>query len=168
MKIYSIEINNLGCIGMMLGSAVPNGSLGVVVDDYKFEVYERLGCAIWSRCGEIVHIYQHAPGTKEGFGGSKIKLRIKEPSCMFPKIQAARVHTFKGDLWDGATANKIVADHLGTKLFNVGIKKLRDRNSCFWAGKVTEKFMETLSKAVILGQPEQGDFSEDLKEPSHE
>ncbi len=61
MKIYSIEINNLGCTGMMLGSAVPNGSLGVVVDDYKFEVYERLGCAIWSRCGEILHIYQHAP-----------------------------------------------------------------------------------------------------------
>ncbi len=106
-------------------------------------------------------------GTKEGFGGSKISLRIKEPSCMFPKIQAARVHTFKGDLWDGSTANKLVAEHLGTKLFNVGIKKLRDRNSCFWAGKVTEKFMETLSKAVILGQPVQGDFSEDLKEPSH-
>ena len=166
MRIYSIEINNLGCTGMMLGSALPKGSLGVVVDDYKFEVYERLGCAIWSSCGEIIHIYQHAPGTKEGFGGSKIKLRIKEPSCMFPKIQAARVYTFKGDLWDGETANKLVAEHLGIKLFNVGIKRLGDRGSCFRAKKVTEKFMETLSKAVILGQPVQGDFSEDLKEHS--
>ena len=167
MRIYSIEINNLGQTGMFIGSSIPHGTLGVTVDDHKFDLYERVGCAIFSRCGELVHVYQHAPGTKEGFGGSKIQLRIKEPSCIFPKVQAARLHTFKGDLWDGFKADQEVAKHLGTELHSIGIRTLRNRNSCYWSIKATSKFMETIAKAIVFGKPEQGDFSADLKEHSH-
>lgn len=166
MKIFSIEIVNLNCTGIMLGSVTPKGNIGVVVDDFSFSVYERTGCAIFSTCNGLVHVYQHAPGTKGGFGGSKIQLRIKEPSVMFPKIQATRLHTFHGDLWDGWEADKKVSEHLGTNLFNIGVKKLRDRNSCYRSVKATSKFMDVVGKAVVLGSPYQGDFSAELNEVS--
>lgn len=164
MKIFSIEILNLNSTGLMLGSVTPKGNIGVVLDDFSFDVYERIGCAIYSTCNGLVRIYQHAPGTKDGFGGSKIQLRIKEPSVIFPKIQATRLHTFCGDLWDGSGADKIVSEHLNTDLFGIAVKRVKDRNSCYMSVKATSKFMSTIGKAIVLGAPSQGDFSAELSE----
>ena len=166
MKIFSIEVFNLACNGLMLGSCTPKGSLGVTVDDYKFEVYERVGNAIFSRFGELIHVYGHAPGSKGGFADREIKLRIKEPSVMFPKIQATRLHKFKGDLWCSGEAERQVAKHLGTDLYDIGVKRIRDRNSCYLAIKATRQFMEVVSKVVIIGAPVQGDFNAELSEVS--
>nr|WP_218955866.1 hypothetical protein [Acinetobacter sp. YH12064] len=143
----------------MLGSCTPKGSLGVTVDDYKFEVYERVGNAIFSRFGELIHVYGHAPGSKGGFADREIKLRIKEPSVMFPKIQATRLHKFKGDLWCSGKAERQVAKHLGTDLYDIGVKRIGDRISCYSAIKATRQFMEVVSKVVIIGAPVQGDFN---------
>ena len=166
MKIFSIEVFNLACNGLMLGSCTPKGSLGVTVDDYKFEVYERVGNAIFSKFGELIHVYGHAPGSKGGFADSEIKLRIKEPSVMFPKVQATRLHKFKGDLWCSGEAERQVAKHLGTDLYDIGVKRIGDRNSCYSAIKATRQFMEVVSKAVIIGAPVQGDFNAELSEVS--
>lgn len=161
MKIISIEVQNLACYGQMIGSCVPKGNIGVVVDDYKFEVYERVGRAIFSTCNGLVHVYGHAPGTKDGLGGSTIKLRIKEPSVMFPKIQATRLYTFKGDLWDSYAADQEVAKHLGTQLYGIGIKRARDYSSrCYSSVKATAEFMSIISEVVVLGNPAQGDFND--------
>ena len=164
MKIFSIEVFNLACNGLMLGSCTPKGSLGVTVDDYKFEVYERLGCAIFSTSNGLVHVYGHAPGSKGGFADREIKLRIKEPSVMFPKVQATRLHKFKGDLWCSGEAEMQVAKHLGTDLYGIGVKRIGDRNSCYGSVKATAKFMDVVGKAVVLGSPYQGDFSAELNE----
>lgn len=167
MKIFSIEVFNLGSNGLMLGSCTPKGSLGVTVDHISFDVYERVGDAIFSKCGELIHVYGYAPGSKGGFADREIKLRIKEPSVMFPKIQATRLYTFKGDLWGSGEAERQVAKHLGTNLYNIGIKSIRDRNnSCYCSAIATQKFMDVLSKAVVFGAPIQGNFNAELSEVS--
>lgn len=164
MKIFSIEVFNLASNGLVLGSCVPKGSLGVTVDHISFDVYERVGDAIFSKCGELIHVYGYAPGSKGGFADREIKLRIKEPSVIFPKIQATRLHTFKGDLWCSGEAERQVAKHLGTNLYDIGVKKIGDRNSCYRSVKATSKFMDVVGKAVVLGSHYQGDFSAELNE----
>ena len=87
---------------------------------------------------------------------------------MFPKIQATRLQKFKGDLWCSDEAERQVAKHLGTDLYDIGVKKIGDRISCYSAIKATRQFMEVVSKAVIIGAPVQGDFNAELSEVINE
>lgn len=189
MKIYAITIQNLGSIGKMLGSCIPKGSLGITVDDYKFDTYKWIGAndidlnneifanvqkhdldrirrggfkALFAQDGELVHIFGYSEGSTDGFANREIKLRIEEPSVMFHNITAVRQYSFKGCLWDSYLADRMVAAYLDTRIYNIGVKRARDFGNTFTSMKVTEALMDRLSKAVVLGEPIQGDFNEGL------
>ncbi|MEG1707111.1 MAG: hypothetical protein RR285_00195 [Acinetobacter sp.] len=191
MRIIAIEIQNLAATGMMLGSVIPKGSLGITVDDYKFDVYKWVTAkdidfnsevfakmdefdlkilkssgqkALFAMAGnELLHVFGYTEGSSNGFANREIVLRIEEPSVMFPKIKAVRQRTFRGCLWDSHYADKMVAAYLGTQIFNLGIKRGRDRGNTYTSIKATYAMAERLSKAVVFGTPIQADFNEGLE-----
>lgn len=155
MKIISIEVFNLNSTGCHAGQPVPKGCLGVVVDRYKFDLYQELpGGVYFSECGGLVNIYKHSPGTKDGFAGRTIALAVMEPSVISKKIMARRIRIFEGSLWDSHLADKAVALHLGTTLRSIGVRDLASRYQVYCSAKATEHFMNRLSKLVILGNAE--------------
>lgn len=144
-----------------VGFMYPKGNVGVVVDDYKFDIYERVGNALFSTYCGLVHVCGHYPNQKGRFGNATIKLRIKEPSVIFPKITATRVHIFEGVLWDSHSADQQVAKHLETQIYNIGVKRSRDYSrGCYSSVKATAEFMSIVSEVVVMGKPVQGDFND--------
>lgn len=189
MRIYAITIQNLGGIGKMIGSCIPKGSLGITVDDYNFKTYKWIGAndidldneifanvqkhyldiirsggfkALFAQDGELVHIFGYSEGSTDRFANREIKLRIEEPSVMFPNITAIRQYSFKGCLCGSYLADRMVAVYLDTRIYNIGVKRARDFGNTFTSMGVTEALIERLSKAVVLGEPIQGDFNEGL------
>lgn len=156
MKIISIEVFNLNTTGCHVCQPVPKGCLGVVVDRYKFDLYQELpGGVYFSECGGLVNIYKHSPGTKDGFAGRTIALAVMEPSVISKNIMARRIRVFKGSLWDSHLADKAVSKHLGTTLRSIGVRDLSDRYKVYCSAKATEHFMSRISKVVVLGEAEQ-------------
>lgn len=155
MKIYSIEVFNLGSIGTFCGEAVPKGCLGVVVDNYRFDAYQELpGGIFYSECDGLLSIYHHLPGSTDGFAGRAITLPVIERSILSSNIKARRLRTFKGSLWASASAKNQVESHLGQRLTNLGVKSSSDRHGVYSSVIATEKFMERLAKVVVLGSPD--------------
>ncbi|MBP2156907.1 hypothetical protein [Erwinia rhapontici] len=155
MKIISIEVFNLNSTGCHVCQPIPKGCLGVVVDRYKFDLYQELpGGVFFSECDGLLNIYKHSPGTTEGFAGRAIALAVMEPSVISKNIMARRVRVFKGSLWDSHIANKAVSEHLGTTLRSVGVRDLQDRYQVYSSAKATEQFISRLSKVIILGEAE--------------
>lgn len=70
----------------MFGLCILKGSLGVIVDDYKFEVYECVGNVIFLKFGELIYVYGYVLGLKGGFVDREIKFCIKEFLVMFLKV----------------------------------------------------------------------------------
>ena len=191
MRVIAIEIQNLAGIGMLSGSVIPKGSLGITVDDYKFDTYKWVTAkdidfssplfngidkyelqrlkngsqkALFAMAGnELLHVFGFIEGSSNGFANREIVLRIEEPSVMFPKIKAIRQCTFRGCLWDSYVADKMVAAYLGTQIFNLGIKRGRDRGNTYTSIKATYAMAERLSKAIVFGAPIQADFNEGLE-----
>ena len=191
MRIIAIEIQNLAGIGTMSGSFIPKGSLGITVDDYKFGSYKWVTAkdidfdnplfngidkyelqrlkngsqkALFAMAGnELLHVFGYVEGSSKGFANREIVLRIEEPSVMFPKIKAVRQRTFRGCLWDSYLADKMVAAYLGTQIFNLGIKRARDRGNTYTSITATYAMAERLSKAIVFGKPIQADFNEGLE-----
>lgn len=155
MKIYSIEIFNLGTTAMHPAQPVPKGCLGVIVDKYKFDIYHELpGGVFYSECDGLLSIYKHLPGTSDGFGGRKIALPVIESSVIYPKKIARRVRLFKGSLWSSAEAGRIVEKHLGTTITSIGVRACNDRYQVYSAVSATKEFMDRISRVVVLGEPE--------------
>lgn len=155
MKIYSIEVFNLGSTGTHSAQPVPKGCLGVVVDEYKFELFHEIhGNVFFSECDGLLNIYKYSPGSTEGFGGRAIALQIMEPSVISSRIMARRVRVFKGSLWSSAEANRAVEEHLGTKITSIGVRAVTDRYRVYSAANATTEFINRISKVVVLGDPE--------------
>lgn len=168
MKIISIQIDNLSGRGVHCGEAIPFGTLGIVIDSVNFDVYEKLGEDVFfSKDGELLDVFAFRKDSKEGFAGREIKLRIKEPSVMFPKIQAIRECKFKGSLWRSDDANQKVAEHLGKQILKIGVRERNDRGNTFFCSLATEDLYKHLSKLLVIAEPDGSDFNADLKEPSH-
>ncbi|MEG1232255.1 MAG: hypothetical protein RSE18_00340, partial [Acinetobacter sp.] len=120
--------------------------------------------AIFAMAGnELLHVFGYVEGSSDGFANREIVLRIEESSVMFPKIKAVRQRTFRGCLWDSYLADKMVAAYLGTQIFDLGIKRGRDRGNTYNSIKATYAMAERLSKAVVFGAPIQADFNEGLE-----
>lgn len=155
MKIYSIEVFNLGGTGMHCAQPVPKGCLGVMVDNCKFDIYHELpGGVFYSECDGLLSIYKNLPGTSDGFAGREIALPVIEPSVISPRIIARRVRIFKGSLWSSAEAVRIVAKHLSTTITNIGVRECNARYQVYSAVSATKEFMDRISRVVVLGEPE--------------
>lgn len=189
MRIIAIEIQNLASTGMFSGSCIPKGTLGITVDKWRFGPYKwvtvndidlehpafanvqkyeldkvlRGGIkALFSQDDGLLHIYGFVKGSSDGFANREIKLRVEEPSVMFPKVNAVRQYSFKGCLWDSYLADRMVAAYLDTHVYSVGIKESSYRGNTYCSAKVTEDIMERIGQAVVLGKPIQGDFNAGL------
>ena len=155
MKIYSIEVFNLGTEAMHCAQPIPKGCLGVVVDKYGFDLYQSLpGGVFYSECDGLLSIYKHVPGSTDGFGGRTITLPILEPSVISKNITARRMKVFKGSLWASVEAGRIVEGHLETTITSIGVRQCNDRYQVYSEVSATKEFMDRLSRVVILGQPE--------------
>lgn len=155
MKIYSIEVFNLGTTARHSCQPVPKGCLGVVVDKCDFDIFHELpGGVFFSECDGLLSIYKYSPGSKDGFGGRAISLAIMEPSVISKRIMARRVRTFKGTLWSSWQADQAVEKHLGTTLTSVGVRAASDRSRVYCAAKATDEFIKRISRIVVLGEPE--------------
>ena len=155
MKIYSIEVNNLGTTGFYPSSPVPKGCLGVVVDKYSFDIFHQLpGGVLFSECDGLLNIYKNVPGSTEGFGGRAIALPVMEESVISKKIMARRIKIFKGSLWSSAEAVRAVEAHLGTTITSIGVRGATDRYHVYSAVSATAEFLGRLSKVVIFGKAE--------------
>lgn len=155
MKIYSVEIFNLGTTAMHPCQPVPKGCLGVVVDKCQFDIFHELpGGVFYSECDGLLSIYKHLPGSRDGFAGRAISLAVMEPSIISKRIMARRVRVFKGSLWSSAEANRVVAKHLGTSLTSIGVKDSGSRYQVYSAATATDEFISRISRVVVLGEPE--------------
>lgn len=155
MKIYSVEVFNLGTTGCFSGQPVPKGCVGVVVDKCEFKTYHELpGGVFYSECNGLLNIYRHVKGSTDGFAGRTIYLPVMEPCLISKKKQARRVRAFKGSLWDSYEADNIVAKHLGTDLVGISFRAVNSRYQTYSSAKATADFMDRLSKVIILGKPE--------------
>lgn len=186
MIICAVEVFNLSSRGQMLGSVVPKGSLGIIVDDYWFDDYQWVTAddidlnhkafegvakyemdklrrgqlkALFAKSGGLLHIYGYVEGSSDGFANRTIRVRVKEPSVMFPRIQSARVLSFTGCLWDSYLADLMVAAYLDTNVYSIGVQRLRNRSNTYTAMKATASLIDHVGKVVVLGEPIQGDFN---------
>lgn len=156
MKIFSVEVFNLNTTGKYSGEPIPKGCLGVKVDKYKFDAYHDIGNGVlFAECEGLLSVFHHLPGTKDGFAGRLITLPVIENSIISSRIKARRVKTFKGSLWDSADACRAVAQHLGCKLFSIGVRQSADRDNLYCSVMATDSFMQRLEKVVVLGAPQQ-------------
>lgn len=185
MRIIAIEVVNLATKGIMSGSITPKGSIGITVDKLEFGNYTwvtandidlddsyfdflsknekysiRNGSfkALFAQDGDVLHIYGYLKNSSDGFANRKIKLRINEPSIMFPKIQAIRQHEFEGCLWESYVADRMVAKFLNTSIKGIGLKEARDRYG-YSSVKATQNLINKIAKVIVLGEPIQGDFN---------
>lgn len=154
IRIYSIVINNLGS-NFGGGNPLAKGSLNVITDRDPSFIYERIGNFFMAQEDGFVHCYQYVPGSKDGFGGREICLRVRG-GTVFKKL-GYHAEKFKGSLWDTAAAYRAFEERFHTKLYHAaqasdaGYRKCPVFCSCY----VTQGRFKEIAQNLILKQQEE-------------
>jgi hypothetical protein len=146
IKIYQIHAFNLGG---NFGKPLKKGCLAVLTDKEPDFIYEKIGPYLMAEHDGFVHCYKHVAGTKDGFAGREIKLRVKGGSVF--KNRGHHYETFKGSLWDAYDAYKKYEELNNVKVFSIGqasykaFSKCSVFGSCYVTGKRMREIIDNLA-----------------------
>lgn len=104
----------------------------ILVDKTPEFKYEQIGAFYYAETNNFVSVYEYKPGTKNGFAGAEITLKMKDGT----------LKTFKGSLWDPWKIPENIPPFRAVEITDS--IDVYERGWTFCAGKITKQLYDEL------------------------